>query len=95
MTVWSNSNDIIILTIAVYLGTVFTNFFRAFSRDIITPVIKRYVPETSIEKYTYGDLRLGDFFVELINVVVALVMVVLVAKGLRRYAGHVLQHLYR
>ncbi len=95
MTVWSNSNDIIILTIAVYLGTVFTNFFRAFSRDIITPLIRRYIPEMNIEKYVYGDLRLGDFFVELINVVVALVMVVLVAKGLRKYAGSVLQHLYR
>jgi large-conductance mechanosensitive channel len=95
MAVWSNSNDIIILTIAVYLGTVFTNFFRAFSKDIIAPVVHMILPESTIRAFEYNGFHLGDFFLEIVNVVVALIMVILFAKGMRKYAGHVLQHLYR
>lgn len=96
MRVWSvTNNDIIVLTMAVYLGTVFSNFFAAFSKDILSPILRKLLPEKLVSEYHYEDIRYGAFIIEILGLVVGVAMAILFAKFARRYAGSVFQHLYR
>jgi large-conductance mechanosensitive channel len=91
--------DIVILTIAVYLGVVFTNFFQAITRDILVPLTEPLIPKDEFGKLKvpfFGYmLDFGDVLLQTINVVVGVGMVILVSKFLRRYGKGVIQHLYK
>jgi large-conductance mechanosensitive channel len=94
--VWSvTNNDIVILTVAVYLGSVFSNFFSDFSDDILTPLLRKVIPERAIEDYRYGDIQYGKLLIGVINVVIAVGLALLFAKLARNYGGGVAKHLYR
>ncbi len=94
--VWSiTNNDIVVLTVAVYLGSVFSNFFKTFGDTVLTPIIDLFIPEERIETYRYGNIRYGALFVEILRVIVAIAMALTFAKLVRNYGGGVAKHLYR
>lgn len=80
--------DLIILTAAVYLGGVLTSFFTSLSQDIILPII---APVTAAQKDLSGftiqigsvQLKIGEFLVEFINLVISLFLVVTVVGILK------------
>lgn len=82
--------DLIILTAAVYLGGVLSQFFTSLSQDIILPLI---APITAAQKdlssFTVQlgsvQLKVGEFLVELINLVIALFLVVTVVGLIKSY----------
>jgi len=85
-----DTRDIIILTSAFYLGGVVGKFFEALSADIITPLL---APAASAGKgvgsfsVTVGGitLKIGDFLVAFVNLVVSFVLVVFTIGLLRQY----------
>lgn len=82
--------DLIILTAAVYLGGSLTKFFTALSQDIILPLI---APITAAQKdlsaFTIQlgsvQLKIGEFLVELVNLIISLFLVVTVVGIIKSY----------
>ena len=94
--VWSiTNNDIVVLTVAVYLGSVFSTFFKTFGDTILTPIIEMFISEDRLETYRLGKIRYGAFLVEIIHVIAAIAMALAFAKIARYYGGGIAKHLYR
>ena len=85
-----SNSDIVILTAAFYLASVFSQFFTAISRDIILPILS---PITAAQKDVAAftirigniELRIGNVLSELVNLVIALGIVVFTVGLLKSY----------
>ena len=86
----SVERDLIILTVAVYLGAVFSTFFRALTQDLIMPLLSAVFPVNEAGKVTIvigtTTLDVGAVLVESINALIALFLVFGVVSFLRTYA---------
>lgn len=85
-----DNRDIIILTAAIYLGTVVSKFFTALSDGIITPIL---APAASagkgVSEYTVSaggvTLKIGEVLSALVQLIVSFVLVVFTIGVLRTY----------
>lgn len=85
-----SNSDIVILTAAFYLAGVFTQFFTAFSKDIVLPII---APITAAQKDVSAftirigsvELKIGDFASQLINLLIALTVTIFAVGLLKNY----------
>ena len=81
--------DLIILTVAVYLGGVFTGFFRALTNDLIVPFISIFLPYNDVGKLpvVFGGrtFDIGTILIETINAAIAIVLVMFIVSVLRAY----------
>ncbi len=85
-----DTKDIIIITAAIYLGTVVSKFFTAISEGLVAPVI---APALSAGKgvteaqVTVGGvtLKVGAALAALIDLVISFVVVVFAIGVLRTY----------
>ena len=83
-----SNSDIVILTASFYLAGVFTQFFTAFSKDIVLPII---APITAAQKDVASfsvrignvEIKIGEFLSELVNLLIALVVVIFVVGLLK------------
>lgn len=92
------THDIIILTIAIYLGEVTSDLFRSITRDIFVPLVSPFVSKDELGKMRYNFfgyvLDFGDVFLHLIRMFVAVVMVLIFVRLVRIYAKGALKHFY-
>jgi large-conductance mechanosensitive channel len=96
--VFFSNQDIILLTVAVYLGAVATDLFKAFTKDILAPLASVFVKRHEVDGFEielFGvKLEVGDFLFQLGNALVAIVIVLFASKLLRKYGGAWLKHFY-
>ena len=92
------THDVIILTIAIYLGEVVSDLFRSITRDILIPIASPFVGKNELGKmrYTFFGyiIDVGDVFLHLMRLVVAVVMVLIFVRLVRMYAKGALKHFY-
>lgn len=92
-------SDIVLLTLAVYLGTVLTDLLKAVTKDILVPLVQPFVPADEFGrlrvKFFGYTLDFGDVFLHAVGMLVAVVMALAIAKALRKYGTGWLQHFYR
>jgi large-conductance mechanosensitive channel len=90
----SVERDLIVLTAAVYLGAVFSTFFKALTTDLIMPLLSAIFPVNEAGKITIvlgtTTLDIGAVLVESINAIIALFLVFGVVSFLRSYAAPIL-----
>jgi large-conductance mechanosensitive channel len=85
-----DTKDLIILTAAFYLGSVVSKFFTSLTEDIITPIL---APAASagkgVSSFTVSvggiTLKVGEFMVSLVNLIISFVLVVFTIGWLRTY----------
>jgi large-conductance mechanosensitive channel len=85
-----DTKDLIILTAAFYLGSVVSKFFTSLTEDIITPLL---APAASagkgVSSFTISvggiTLKVGEFMVSLVNLLISFVLVVFAIGFLRTY----------
>ena len=96
--VFFSNQDIILLTVAVYLGAVATDLFKAFTKDILIPLISPIITRDKVDgfeiKFFGYTLEIGDFLLQVANAIVAIVIVLIASKLLRRYGHGWLKHFY-
>lgn len=85
-----DNKDIIILTAAVYLGSVVSKFFTALSEGIIAPLLApAYAAGKGITETTVSvggvTLKVGSVIASLVDLVVSFVLVVFTIGILRTY----------
>jgi len=92
------THSIVLLTIAVYLGEVLSELFKAITRDIIIPLLAPYLNITELGHWDIQvnghKLDVGDVFVHILRLLLAVIMVLLLVKFLKHYAKGVLKHFY-
>ena len=92
------THSIVLLTIAVYLGEVLSELFKAITRDIIIPLLAPYLNITELGHWDIQvnghKLDVGDVFVHALRLLLAVIMVLLLVKFLKHYAKGVLKHFY-
>jgi large-conductance mechanosensitive channel len=93
--------EILILSaLAVYLGSVFTDFFHALSKDVILPLAKPFV---GVDKYGEeliipigkAQIKVGDLFIHAVSLVVAVSLIVVANEFMQRYASGFLKKIYK
>jgi len=78
--------------VAIFLGSALSQFFGAFSRDLISPVIAGVFPgaQAGIEKWTVqvGPIKLavGDALSATVNLGIAILVVYLTLPYIRAYS---------
>lgn len=80
-------SEILWLTLAVYLGSVFEQFFRAITKDILLPFLNSLTgleSEVATYKTTWRGQTIyyGDALFQLLNVLIALLITVIFLYGL-------------
>jgi len=85
-----DTKDIIILTAAIYLGSVVVKFFTALSDGIISPILAPAAAAgKGVTSYTVtiggATLKVGELLSALVQLVVSFVLVVFTIGVLRTY----------
>lgn len=85
-----DNRDIIILTAAIYLGSVVSKFFTALSDGIITPILAPAAAAgKGVTEYTVSaagvTLKVGEVLSALVQLVISFVLVVFTIGVLRTY----------
>lgn len=85
-----DNRDIIILTAAVYLGSVVSKFFTALSDGIITPILAPAAAAgKGVSEYQIVvggvTLKVGEVLTALVQLVISFVLVVFTIGVLRTY----------
>jgi large-conductance mechanosensitive channel len=84
--------DLLTLSLAVYIGLAFTEFFKAITRDLITPLFAPLFPgaQKSINTFTVNAgpfvLPVGDALAATLHLATTLFVVSLTLPYLRAYA---------
>jgi large-conductance mechanosensitive channel len=87
----SADSELLTLSVAVYLGFAFNNFFMAITRDLITPFFAALIPgsvqhmETFVIQLGPIKLRIGDAIGALLNLIMAYVVVTMTLPYIRAY----------
>jgi len=85
-------SDLLTLSLAVYIGLTFVDFFKALSRDLVTPLFAPLFPgaQKSITTFTVQagpfTLPVGDALAATVHLLVGLMLVSLVLPYIRTYA---------
>ena len=92
-------HDIVILTVAVYLGLVMTDLLKAISADLVMPLLAPILPsknELGKTNIHFGSIRLevGDVLQKLIAFIVAVSIALLVVKSIRIFGKDLIIHFY-
>lgn len=91
MTCKMATAEIITLAVAVYVGMVFVDFFKAIIRDLVTPFIGALIPgDKTLGKIVVNagpvKLSVGDAIASTIHLVVSLVVISALLPYIRAYA---------
>ena len=92
--------DILILTLAVYLGLITTDFFRTLTTDLILPILAPILPtkdelgKINFKVWGNGFVNLANVISEMIHLVIAVIITILFAKSIRLFGRGVLTHFY-
>lgn len=84
--------ELLTLAVAVYIGMTFVDFFKAVTRDLITPLFAPLFPgaQKSISTFTVQagpfTLPVGDALAATVHLFTALFVVSLVLPYIRAYA---------
>lgn len=84
--------SILTIAVAIFVGTAITDFFRAITRDLVTPVLAALVPGTqqSLEKITIqlGPIKvnIGSAVSATLTLIIALFVVAWTLPYLREYS---------
>ena len=96
--VFFSNQDILLLVVGFYLGTILTDLLKTFTKDIVIPLLSPLIAKDRAKdmdvKFFGATLEVGDFLFELMNAFVSVILVVLFVKVLRRYGGSWLKHFY-
>jgi hypothetical protein len=91
---------LLLSALAIYLGTVMSEFFTAVIRDLLIPILSPF--ETAEEahdfKFTLASgvtIKLGDVVVRTLSLGLALIMVFSTAHILETYATKYLRKIYQ
>lgn len=87
-------SDMTVMTfaVAIFLGSAVSQFFGAFSRDLVAPVIGGLFPgaQAGLEKWTVQvgpvKLALGDALSASVNLAIALLVVYVTLPYIRAYS---------
>jgi large-conductance mechanosensitive channel len=83
-------NQVLIFAVAIYIGTTLKNFFDAFMRDLVLPLLSPVATtEAGISKLVVqiGGIKLnvGDLIVQTLNLVVVFMVVSFLLPYLKEY----------
>ena len=83
-------NQVLIFAVAIYIGTTLKNFFDAFMRDLVLPLLSPVATtESGISKLVVqiGGIKLnvGDLIVQTLNLVVVFMVVSFLLPYLKEY----------
>ena len=85
-----DTKDLIIITAAIYLGSVVAKFFTALSEGIIAPILApAAAPGKGIGSYTVtvggATLKVGELVSSLVQLMISFILVVFTIGILRTY----------
>jgi len=85
-----DTKDLIIITAAIYLGSVVSKFFTALSDGIIAPILAPAAAAgKGVSAYTItvggATLKVGELFSSLVQLMISFVLVVFTIGILRTY----------
>jgi large-conductance mechanosensitive channel len=91
---------LLLSALAIYLGTVMSDFFTAVIRDLLIPLLSPFdtAREAHNFKFTLTNgvtIKLGDVLVRTLSLGLALLMVFVTAHVLERYASKYLRKIYQ
>lgn len=91
---------LLLSALAIYLGTVMSEFFTAIIRDLLIPMLSPFqtAEEAHDFKFTLATgvtIKLGDVLVHTLSLGLALLMVFATAHVLERYASRWLRKIYQ
>lgn len=83
--------ELLTLAVAVYVGMVFVDFFKAIIGDLVTPFIGALIPgDKSLGKIVVSvgpvKLSIGDAIAATIHLAVSLVVIAMLLPYIRAYA---------
>ena len=83
-------NQVLIFAVAIYIGTTLKNFFDAFMRDLVLPLLSPVATtEAGISKLVvqFGGIKLnvGDLIVQTLNLLVVFMVVSFLLPYLKEY----------
>ena len=84
--------SILTIAVAIFVGSAITDFFKALTRDFVTPIVAGLVPGTqqSLEKITIqlGPIKfnIGSVISATLTLAIALVVVSFTLPYLREYS---------
>jgi large-conductance mechanosensitive channel len=80
-------NDLFILSISVYMGSVLTGLFNSLTRDIFMPLLSPYTD--SFDEITFTVLgrtvRVSSFLTQFANLIIGLTLVYFTFKGFKKF----------
>lgn len=92
------THDIIVLTIAIYLGEVVSDLFRSITRDILIPFASAFVSKELLDRMKYSfygyTIDFEDVLLHVLRLFVAVAMVIIFVRLVRTYAKGSLKHFY-
>jgi len=83
-------NQVLVFAVAIYIGTTLKNFFDAFMRDLVLPLLSPVAStEDGLSKLVvqFGGIKLnvGDLIVQTLNLVVVFMVVSFLLPYLKEY----------
>ncbi len=91
---------LLLSALAIYLGTVMSEFFTALIRDILIPILSPFETAEQAHEFKFTTdsgitIKLGDVVVHTLSLGLALLMVFVTAHVLERYASRWLRKIYQ
>jgi large-conductance mechanosensitive channel len=91
---------LLLSALAIYLGTVMSEFFTAIIRDVLIPMLSPFETAQQAHDFKFTltsgvTIKLGDVVVHTLSLVLALVMVFITAHILETYASRWLRKIYQ
>lgn len=80
-------NDLFILSISVYIGSVLTGLFNSLTHDILMPLAAPFTTDLDNLSYTFlgKEIKLTSFLTQIANLFLGLVLVYFTFKGFKRF----------
>lgn len=81
--------ELMVWALGVYLGNVFSTFFKTFISDLVMPLLRDILPVNEAGKRTIViagiTIDIGDMVVETLNALVSVGVILLALSFLRSY----------
>lgn len=83
-------NQVLVFAVAIYIGTTMKNFFDAFMRDLVLPLLSPVAStESGIAKLVVQvggiKLNIGDLIVQTLNLLVVFMVISFLLPYLKEY----------